>query len=157
MKRNIIIIAVVLIVIVAAYALWNQNTAPAAAPATSPAPTQTTATNTTSGAPLMQSTGVAFSSSPDYARSHEVYPTMASDAKQALSAFSITTKDLGSGATQVTLTNGAEGYQGQSVVVGPGQSVYFIEKSTGDDSDTEDSSTRDDYLLAVDAQGNMLK
>ncbi len=50
-----------------------------------------------------------------------------------------------------------DGYQGQSVVVSSGQYMYFIESSTGDDSVSEDSITTDDSLVAVDAQGYVLK
>ena len=74
-----------------------------------------------------------------------------------MGAFGYTTEDLGNNTYRITLTNNAEGYVGQSVVVSGDQAVYFIELSGRDDTDTEDSGTADDFLLAVDAQGNILK
>ena len=160
MKRSIIVVFVLVIIAIAVYVMVTRSassTAPAPAATTNVAPAQSASSSLPAGVTLMQSTGVPFASSADYASSHELYPIEAADAKVALGAFSFTTKDLGGGVTQVTLTNGTEGYQGQSVVVGQGQSVYFIEKSTRDDSPTEDSGTKDDYLVAVDAQGTILQ
>ena len=119
--------------------------------------TVTTSTTTTSGVPLMQSTGQPFAQYAYVSSAHEIFPTPAADATKALGAFSFSKTDLGGGAFRITLTNSNEGYKGQSVVVGSGQTVYFIERSTGDDSDAEDSVTTDDILVAVDAQGNILK
>ena len=103
------------------------------------------------------STGQPFSQYKYFSKSHEIFPTLASDTKKALAAFSYTKTDLGNNSYRFTLTNSAEGFQGQSVVVSNGQSLYFIERSTGDDSASEDSSTKDDMFVVVDAQGNILK
>ena len=108
-------------------------------------------------APLIESTGELFSQYKYYSKAHEIFPTLATDTKKALGAFSYTKKDLGNNVYQFTLTNNAEGYKGQSVTVSSGQSVYFIEPFTGDDSATEDSGTTDDILMAVNAQGYILK
>ena len=105
----------------------------------------------------MLSTGVPFTQYQYFNKSHQVFPTLATDTTKALGAFGYTKESLGNNIYKITLTNKAEGYKGQSVTVSGDQSVYFIERSTGDDSDTEDSVTTDDILVAVDAQGNMLK
>ncbi len=105
----------------------------------------------------MQSTGMLFTQYKNYAKAHEVFPTLGTDTKKAMGAFSYTQENLGNNTYRITLTNSAEDYQGQSVVVGEGQSVYFIEPSAGDDSASEDSITTDDSLVAVDAQGYILQ
>jgi hypothetical protein len=118
-----------------------------------PNPTPISASSTA----LMQSTGTLLSQSQYASKVHEVFPTLGADTKKTMGAFGYTTEDLGNNLYRITLTNNAEGYQGQSVVVSSGQSVYFVELSARDDTDTEDAGTADDFLLAVDAQGNILK
>lgn len=120
--------------------------------------TQTTSTVVASSTvPLMQNSGALFSQYKYFSKAHEIFPTLATGTVKALGAFSYTKEDLGNNVYRFTLTNNAEGYQGQSVVISGNQSVYFIEPSTGDDSATEDSITTDDSLVAVDAQGHILK
>ncbi|HQT83107.1 MAG: hypothetical protein B7W98_00875 [Parcubacteria group bacterium 20-58-5] len=106
---------------------------------------------------LMQSTGMLFAQSQYASKAHEVFPTLGTDTKKTMGAFGYTTTALGNNTYRITLTNNAEGYQGESVVVGGGQSVYFVELSGRDDTDAEDSGIADDFLVAVDAQGNILK
>jgi hypothetical protein len=170
MNKNMIVIgAVIVLVGIGGVSLYinhnNSNTASNAATTNTAVVTQpvqtspaTVAAATTALAvPLMQSTGQKFSQYAYVSKAHEVYPTLAADTTKALGAFSFAKTSLGNGEYRITLTNNAEGYKGQSVVVGAGQSVYFIERSTGDDSAAEDSVTTDDILVAVDAQGNILK
>ncbi len=161
-KKTIVLGIIVVLVVIAGVSLYmnNSNTPPSTAPvaATQTAnPVPVAASGSTPTVPLMQSTGQQFSQYKYFSKAHEVYPALAADTKAALGAFSYSQQDLGGGTYKFTLTNNAEGYKGQSVTVGPGQSVYFIEPSTGDDSATEDSITTDDILMAVDAQGNILK
>ena len=98
-----------------------------------------------------------FTQYKNYSKAHEIFPVLAADTKKALGAFSYTEVSLGNNTYRFTLTNGAEGYKGQSVVVTAGQSVYFIEPAAGDDSASEDSITTDDSLVAVNAQGYVLQ
>ncbi len=165
-KKTIALGIIVVLVIVAGVSLYinNSNTTPnttasvAAVAVTQTAnPVPVAASDSAPTVPLMQSSGQQFSQYKYFSKAHEVYPTLAADTKAALGAFSYSQQDLGGGTYKFTLTNNAEGYKGQSVTVGPGQSVYFIEPATGDDSATEDSITTDDSLVAVDAQGNILK
>lgn len=114
-------------------------------------------TSSSSTVPLMQSTTALFSQYKYFGKSHEVFPTLGADTKKAMGAFSYTQVPIGNGVYRITLTNSAEGYSGQSVVVSSDQSVYFIEPATGDDSASEDSITTDDSLVAVSAQGYILK
>ena len=161
-KKTIVIGIIVIIVIVGAVSLLMNNigTTVNTPPATV---TQTQATSTpapvssSSTVPLMQSTTALFTQYKNYTKAHEIFPTLATSTKQAMGAFSYTETSLGNGTYKITLTNNAEDYSGQSVTVTTGQSVYFIEPSTGDDSASEDSITTDDSLVAVDAQGYILQ
>lgn len=105
----------------------------------------------------VQGTGQLFAQSSDAPYAHELYPTVATDAAASLGAFSYHVTDLGNGTHAVTIDNNTEGYTPQSVTVTTGQSVYFIERSPRDDTNQEDSGTRDDYLVAVDANGYVLQ
>ena len=168
-KKTIVIGIIGIIAIVGAVSLIsNSNNSGIAAVNTTPATTppvttqaQTVASSSPAAAssttPLMQSTGALFTQYKNYSKAHEVFPTLAPDTKKALGAFSYTKEDLGNNTFRFTLTNNAEGYKGQSVVVSGSQSVYFIEPANGDDSASEDSITTDDSLVAVDAQGYVLK
>ena len=161
-KKTVVIGIIVIIVIVGAASLLmnNSGTTVNTAPAVT---TQTQATSTpspvssSSTVPLMQSTTALFTQYKNYSKAHENFPTLATSTKQAMGAFSYTETNLGNGTYKITLTNNAEDYSGQSVTVTTGQSVYFIEPSTGDDSASEDSITTDDSLVAVDAQGYILQ
>ena len=163
MNKKIIVGAIIIVLIgVAAVSLFRNNsiatvnTAPTAVSQTPTVP-QPTPVAVSNAVPLMQSTGAQFSQYKYYSKAHEIFPTLATDTKKALGAFSYSKETLGNNEYRFTLTNDAEGYKGQSVVVSGDQSVYFIEPSRGDDSATEDSITTDDSLVAVDAQGNILK
>lgn len=161
-KKMIVGGIIVVVVVIGAISLFRNNSGSAVTTAptpvtqaqTAPAPSAALASSTV---PLMQSTGALFSKYAYVSKAHEIFPTLGADTKAALGAFGYTKEDLGNNVYRFTLTNNAEGYQGQSVVVSGDQSVYFIERSTGDDSKTEDSSVNDDILVAVDAQGNILK
>ncbi len=164
-KKTIVMGVIAVLVVVAGVSLYINNPGTSTGTARV-AVTQTQATanplpaaaaSAVSSVPLMQSTGQQFSQYKYFTKAHEIYPALAADTKTALGAFSYSKQDLGGGVYKFTLTNDAEGYKGQSVTVGPGQSVYFIEPATGDDSASEDSITTDDSLVAVDAQGSILK
>jgi len=155
MNKKIVLGIIAVLVIVGAVSLYLNNSNVTTPPSTTQTTTQTQATVST--VPLMQSTAEQFSQYKYFTKAHEIFPTLAADTTKALGAFSYSKEDLGNNVYRFTLTNSAEGYKGQSVVVGAGQSVYFIEPATGDDSATEDSITTDDILMAVDAQGNILK
>ena len=162
MNKNIVVLVIIgIVIVVVGVSLFinSRGTSVSATVATSqlqsaPNPTPVVASSTV---PLMQSTSALFSQYKYFSKSHEIYPTLAADTVKALGAFSYTKEDLGNNTYRFTLTNNAEGYQGQSVVISGDQSVYFIEPSLGDDSATEDSITTDDSLVAVDAQGYILK
>ncbi len=155
--KTIVWIIIVILVIIGGISLYNNTAATApTAPVATITPSAATATTSSAASP-MQSTGTPFAQYQYYSKAHEIYPTLGADTKKALGAFSYKQEDLGNGEYKFTLTNNTEGYQGSSVTVVAGQSVYFIERSSGDDTAAEDSVTTDDFLVAVDAQGNLLK
>lgn len=165
-KKTLVLSALVIVVIIGIVSVVANNssttvtTQPSAAihvPSQSAPSAAATVTASSSSVPLMQSTGVAFASYKYYNKAHQVFPALASDTIKAMGAFSYTKTDLGNNTYRITLVNGAEGFQGQSVTVSGDQSVYFIEPSLGDDSASEDSVITDDFLVAVDVQGNILK
>ena len=159
-KQTWVIIGLIIIILIAVVSFMRPKAAAhnAAAPMIpAPTPSASSTPQLPAGVTLMTSTNVAFASSQEYSHAHEVFPTQSADAKKALSAYTVSSQALGGGAYNVTLENGAEGVKGQTLTVGPGQKVYFVEKSTGDDNPAEDSSTKDDYLVAVDAQGMILQ
>lgn len=152
-KKIIIVGVIVVLVIIGALSLLNNSST-----TTNNTPAVTGQTQVASSTvSLMQSTRTLFSQDKYFTKAHEIFPTLAADTTKTLGAFSYTKESLGNNVYKITLTNNVEGYKGQSVTVGAGQSVYFIEASSGDDSATEDSGTRDDTLVAVDAQGYELK
>ncbi|MDR3572157.1 MAG: hypothetical protein P4L81_08325 [Candidatus Pacebacteria bacterium] len=163
-KKGIVVVIIGIIVLVGIASLLLSSfgsTSSTSATTSTQTQTQTQASTTasvsSSTVPLMSSTGVLFTQYKNYSKAHEIFPTLASDTKKAMGAFGYTQTDLGNNTYKITLTNKAENYSGQSVIVTAGQSVYFIEPATGDDSATEDSITTDDSLVAVDAQGYMLQ
>ena len=168
MKKAIIYVVVLVVAVIGIYYIINNNPSNGTSVNTSlvlnnsqQAPKTSTAVipgSTSPGTvPLMQSSGILFSQYKYYKKAYEIFPTKNPDAQKALGAFTYTKKTLGTNVYQFALTNNAEGYKGKSVVVSGDQTVYFIEPALGDDSISEDSFTTDDILIAVDAQGYILK
>ena len=160
MNMKTIIAGVIgVLVIAGGVSVLNHGTAstPPAAAAAAPVVSNAAPVSASSTVPLMQSTGALFSQYQNASKAHEIFPTPSADIVQTMGAFGYTKESLGNNIYRITLTNSAEGYVGQSVVVSGDQSVYFVELSARDDTASEDSFTKDDFLMAVDAQGNILK
>lgn len=151
MNKSILIIIAVLVLIGAVWFFKGSGM-----PASNGSPAAETATSS-AAMPSTGSTSEAFSAYQYAANAHQIFPTLAADTKKAMGAFGYTKEDLGNNTFRITLTNSKAGFVGQSVTVTGDQSVYFIERSSGDDTDTEDSYTADDFLIAVDASGNIVK
>jgi len=163
MNKKTIVIIVIVVVIIGVWMFWSSRGASAPTPASDTTPiantgTPTTSTSTNTTATLMTSTGQQFSSSQYYKNAYEVYPALdPTNGSRALSGFNLQTQDLGGGVTQVTLVAKQANYHTQTFVIGPGQKLYFIERSFGDDSTDQDVNYGDDMGIAVDAQGNILQ
>ena len=154
MNKKIVVVGIVSIFIIIGIILLLKNRGITTNITLIPGTQTQTSSSTTS---LMQSTGMPFSQYAYYSKAYEIFPTLAVSTNSALGAFSYTKSNLGNNTYRFTLTDNIPGYTGQSVVVSGDQSVYFIERSPIDDKGSTDSFTADDFLIAVDAQGNILK
>jgi nitrogen fixation-related uncharacterized protein len=77
--------------------------------------------------------------------------------QQALSGFDVNKTTLADGTLHVVLTAKSAEYQTQTYDVKPGQKLYFIEKSLGDDSSGSDRFLGDDHSILVDASGYIVQ
>ncbi|MDE1975288.1 MAG: hypothetical protein KGI49_02140 [Patescibacteria group bacterium] len=113
---------------------------------------------TAPGAPLMKSTGQLFTDSQYASRSFLIFPgSPSAAAERALAGFDMQTKDLGGGVTQVSLVAKAGDYATQVYDVGPGQELFFVETSMGDDNQSQDYAYGDDLGVVVDQNGYILQ
>jgi hypothetical protein len=164
MNKKIIIAVIIIVIIIGAWMFWsNQGTTNTANYGTTQNSVtentnQSVGTSTNTTVTLMVSTGQLFSSSQFFRNAYEVYPTLdPTNGSRALSGFAIQTQNLGSGATHVTLVAKQVSYHTQSFIIGSGQTLYFIERSFGDDSNDQDINYGDDSGIAVDARGYILQ
>ncbi len=110
------------------------------------------------GSPAASSTRVLFTDSP-FAANAYLISTDTYDARtqQALSGFRVDKKTLADGSLQITLNAQNTEYQTQTYVVKPGEKLYFIERSLGDDMGSQDINIHDDRALLVDASGYIVQ
>lgn len=92
----------------------------------------------------------------------QIFPgALTSEAKTALSGFTVTTETVADGSSIVTLTSNNPEYKTQKYIVTPGAFLYFIENNSSDDSgDAVSSADRylgDDTAVVVDANGYITK
>ena len=178
MNKRIIVIAIIVIVVIigivmavsggSSQSLSNQNQLPPPYDSSmSDGQNQPVATNTVTPTTTPQagqakssltSTGLLLSAQPYASKAYQVFPgPLSAAATRALDGFTLTTKDLGSSSTQVTLTAKKADYKTQVFTVSAGQKLYFIETSLGDDEASQDYDYDDDYAIVVDANGYILK
>ncbi len=138
MKKFSIIAALIVLIAGGAYALMGHK---ATANASSP-----NSTATASGQKLADSQYAQYA----YLISGD---TIAPDAQTALSGFTLSKQAASNGATQYTLTASKAGYHNQTYALQPGQQLYFIETSLGDDRDGQDTALSDDTAIVTDANG----
>jgi len=115
-------------------------------------PPSTASRNSTNITPTLQK----FQDSPLASSAFQIFPGPLSDqAKQAIIGFNIDTKTQADGTVLVSLTSTNPEYKNQQVSVKPNYIVYFIEKSSGDDSPTDNSDRNlgDDSIVLVDPDG----
>ncbi len=84
--------------------------------------------------------------------------TLSSDAKTALTGFTMGKQTLANGDTQITLTAQKSEYHDQQYTLHKGDQLYFIEKFLGDDNAAanEEKNMGDDQAVVVDSQGNVV-
>ncbi len=158
----VIAVAAVLIVGVAIFALSGHtrigdNTGTVTAPVSQAAPSQNTGTAQSSGQQSSGKQQVRLQDTPYWNFAHLISdPTMDSATKQALAGFSVKRTVLSNGTIQVDLTAQRSGYRSQTYMLEPGQKLYFIETSFGDDAASREFSLGDDAAVKVDANGYVL-
>jgi hypothetical protein len=123
--------------------------APASPPAASP-PTSAPV----SSAPQQ----IKLSDTPYWKAAHLISgDTIDAAGQSALAGFNVDKKVMPDGTTQITLTTTTAGYVNQSYTLQPGQQLYFIETSMGDDRDNQEFNLGDDKAVIVDAQGYVVQ
>lgn len=75
------------------------------------------------------------------------------DAKIAIIGFGIKKTVNADGTTTIALTSNNPEYKDQTYTLQPGQKLYFVETSSGDDSSNQDRFLGDDRGVIVDADG----
>ena len=81
--------------------------------------------------------------------------TLDASAQTATSGFNINRVANSDGTTTFTLTSTNPEYQDQTYTLQPGQQLYFIERSLGDDSSGE-GNIGDDTAVVTDANGYLI-
>ncbi len=79
--------------------------------------------------------------------------TLSPDAQNALSGFQVARTQNPDGTIQMYLVTTVSTYVNQTYTLKPGQKLYFIEMSLGDDHLNRDSSLADDTAIVVDPNG----
>lgn len=133
-----IVLAIMLVAVVATVVALNNNSQPSAA--------------------MASAVSSKLSDQPYFKQAYLIDPTnLSSDAKQALTGFSITSQTLPNGDTQIVLEAKKAGYQTQTYALKPGQHLYFVERTLLDDKNDQDNNYRDDFAVVVDANGYVAK
>jgi len=83
--------------------------------------------------------------------------TIGSKTQAALAGFKLERTVLADGTQNITLKALQPEYKDQSYTVLPGQKLYFIETSFGDDHANIEGSLSDDVAVLVDADGYVIK
>ncbi len=78
-------------------------------------------------------------------------------AQAAISGFHMEKQNLSDGSVQITLKAISPQYHDQQYVVKPGQKLYFIEGSFGDDAGGNEYALGDDTAVVVDADGYIVQ
>lgn len=118
-----------------------------------PATTANNNASSTNNTNSPSATGQKFSESPDYQNSYLISgPTLSPEAQQVLNGFKLSKQTLADGSEQINLKAMESAYQDQQYTLQPGQQLFFVDRSLGDDS-TKEGNSRDDYGIIVDGQG----
>lgn len=80
---------------------------------------------------------------------------LSADSKKATTGFDLRRAQLSNGSVEIDLMALKQGYVTQKITYSPGESVYFIERSWGDDDadSDEDGTLRDDFAVVTDSDG----
>ncbi len=149
MKKSYLVgIIVVVVVIGAVVVLKNYNVG--GQPLGSASNTPTASTDSSGKVKFTDTDNAQYA----YLISTDAYDTQT---QAALSGFTVDKKTQPDGSMSVTLTAHKAGYVSQSYTVMPGEKLYFIERSLGDDGDNDDATLADDHAVLVDANGYVVQ
>ncbi len=117
--------------------------------------------NTTSsnnaGTSVQSNSTILFSSSQLYPYSYLIYPgTLSSNAKAALSGFTIMNRTLANGSIELFIEEQRYGIN-QSITLAPNDKLYFIETTFSEDGFGNDGSLSDDGFVAVNSKGYVIQ
>ncbi len=102
--------------------------------------------------------GALFSSSQFYPYSYQIFPgALSPEAQRAVTGFRLETQNDSDGSVTIKLIAINPEYQNQTYNVQPGQKLYFIERSLGDDSGGEERFPGDDAAIVVNSAGYIVQ
>jgi hypothetical protein len=113
-----------------------------------------------SGNSAIPAGSIKFSDTPYYPYAYQISGNSRSNmANQALAGFKLDKTDNSDGTTTYILTALKQEYVNQSYTLQPGQSLYFIEMSMGDDdtANNADYNLGDDFAVVVDSNGYIVQ
>ncbi|MCL4360338.1 hypothetical protein M1555_03745 [Patescibacteria group bacterium] len=114
--------------------------------------------NSRGGRQMILTKGMEFKTSPLLRYAYAIAPgTMTAAAAAAMTGFTMTTATGSDGSETVMLTPKDSENEKQDYTITPGQTLYYIEQTRGDDQpDTDkDLNYRDDYCVIVGADGTV--
>jgi hypothetical protein len=83
--------------------------------------------------------------------------TLDASAKSALAGFTMQKTANPDGSVSISLSSTNQNYQNQTYTLQPGQQLYFIERTMGDDGADTDFNLGDDTAVVVDANGYIVQ
>jgi len=99
-----------------------------------------------------------FSSSSYYPYAYLIFPGVLSPAaREAITGFNLDLKNNPDGSTTINLVATNPEYKNQSYTMKPGEKLYFIERSFGDDSDGGEHFLGDDKAVVVNSAGYIVQ
>lgn len=156
-KGSIIALVVVIVIIVGAVVYFVAQNSASAPITVSSAGVQA------SGTPPGVVAGASTTSVPFAGSSYAQYAylistgTLTAATVQALNGFALQTSTNPDGSTEYTLQAQNPEYQTQTYAVEPGEQLYFIEHSAGDDVNGVDRFPGDDSAVLVDQNGYIVQ
>lgn len=145
MSKTFIAVICVIVILIAAYLIFSSGSS-----------TGSAVQNTNAGASQQTpQSGMVKLSDSQYANYAYLISTdpLSADAQQAITGFNIQKTSNPDGSTTYNLVAVNPEYQNQTYTIQQGQSLYFIERSLGDDSNGADNFPGDDMALVVDSNG----
>lgn len=109
------------------------------------------------GTSVQSNSTVLFSSSQIYPYSYLIYPgSLSSNAKAALSGFTIMNRTLANGSTELFIEEQRYGIN-QSITLASNDKLYFIETTFSEDGFGNDGSLSDDGFVVVNSKGYIIQ